>query len=158
MAAMSESYRLSKAASYAHRLLSYRPRSEKEIIDKLRTKGFEPDIIEGLVTALKKRNIINDTKFAKLWAESRLYINGHGPDRIKQELKAKGICEDIIYSVTSGLKNSADEYETVRKLAGRKAALLKGITQEKARQRLYAYLKRRGFPNETICRVLNETY
>jgi regulatory protein len=149
---------IKKARSYAYRLLNHRPRSEKEIRQKLYCKGFSKRVIDNILSDLKDKSFVDDNCFARLWMESRLQSSGQGFFKIKHELFQKGISEDIIENVTEQLKGSFDEYDIAAGLVQRRLAAIKGLDSDKARQRLYCYLKRRGFSGNTIQRVLDETH
>jgi regulatory protein len=149
---------ISQAISYAHRLLNYRPRSEKEIRNRLIYKGFDRDTVDSVVSQLKEKSFIDDYGFARLWAGSRLQNSGQGFIKTKQELLQKGISEDIIDDIIIRIKENFDEYDSANSLIKRRLVLMTGLDRGKALQRLYAYLKRRGFSGDTIRRILNETY
>src|SRR4030067_2568857 len=61
----------SKLKERAIRLLSIRPRSEKELKEKLRQKGAGVRLIEEVVRGLKEKYLLDAEKFAYSWAESR---------------------------------------------------------------------------------------
>ena len=100
------------------KFLSYRPRSEKEVRNKLKTlikrhsgeqSEFRIDsgvanapendraetVIEKIISKLKKQNFINDEEFAKGWIENRIRFKPRSLRLIKLELKQKGISEEI---------------------------------------------------------------
>jgi regulatory protein len=147
-----------RAKTYACRLLNYRPRSEKEIRDKLVEKGFAPAIIDDVAIYLKEKNLVNDEGFAKLWMKSRLQSSGQGFLKIRNELLQKGVSRDIIENVTAQLECSFNEYDIASQLVERRLPALKHIEEYKARQRLYSYLKRRGFSGKTIYRIIDEAF
>ncbi|TRZ49589.1 MAG: regulatory protein RecX [Dehalococcoidia bacterium] len=149
---------LDKARSYAYRLLNYRPRSEQEIRYKLKEKGFAEEAIDSLVLELKNRFFIDDYDFAKLWARSRLQSSGQGFSNIRRELVIKGIAEDIIENVMTMLEDDFDEYDMAKGLIKTRFRPVPGINKGREQHRLYAYLKRRGFSNNIIYKVINETY
>src|SRR4030066_2073673 len=61
-----------KLKEKAYRYLAIRPRSEKELRQKLRLKGAGAKLIEDVVGDLKDKGLIDDQKFAASWAESRM--------------------------------------------------------------------------------------
>ena len=147
-----------KAKLYAYRLLNYRPRSEQEIRYKLKEKGFAEEIIDCLVVELKSRSLIDDYDFARLWAKSRLQSSGRSFSNIKRELLIKGIAEDIIENVIARLRNDFNEYDIAKRLIEIRLRSVLGIDKDRAQHRLYSYLKRRGFSDSVIYKVINETY
>lgn len=145
---------LQKAISYSFLLLKYRLRSEAEMQGRLKRKKFADDIIAAAVSFLKDKNFLNDRDFARQWLESRIKRNS-GLRKIKQELKLKGIKEDLIKEAVGSLEDY-DEEKTVLSLARKRLSALAGIAQDKKRQRLYGYLLRRGFRADTAIEVLNK--
>ncbi|MDD5043933.1 MAG: regulatory protein RecX [Candidatus Omnitrophica bacterium] len=145
---------LQKALSYAFLLLKYRLRSEAEMRSRLKKKKLPDDIIEAAVGFLKDKDFINDRNFARLWLESRIRRSS-GLRKIRQELKLKGIREELIKETVGALEDY-DEESVVLTLAKKRLALLKGVAVEKRRQRLYGWLLRRGFSLDTVIEVLNK--
>jgi len=146
---------LSKAKNYAFLLLKFRPRSEKEIYQRLKKKKFDDRIIKETIAFLKDKDFINDNYFAKAWVESRLK-RPLGLRRIKQELRIKGIGKEIIDSQIDEIKKNYSEEDIVAEIARERFNRLKNIEPEKAKRRLYAYLLRRGFSPEIVIDVINK--
>jgi regulatory protein len=149
---------LDKAKSYAYRLLNFRPRSEQELREKLRNRGYSKDIISHIVSDLKSRALIDDYVFAQLWTKSRLQDSGHSLFRIRQELIAKGITREIIEDILAQGGQDFDELDIAVKLISKRVTLVRNIEKDKAMQRLYSYLKRRGFSSNIIYKAINEAY
>src|SRR3989344_5237128 len=93
---------LDKFYNSSLRFLSYRPRSEKEVRDRLKSKKATPEIIEKIITKLKEKKFINDEEFTKLWIESRLRFKPRSLRLIEVELRQKGIGEELM---ESGIRN-----------------------------------------------------
>jgi regulatory protein len=85
-----------KARDTALRYLSARPRSFYEMEKRLNEDEYPPEIIARVMKILIRYNYINDRKFSAEYAASRLRIGAYGPYRIRQELKNKGIADEII--------------------------------------------------------------
>ena len=81
-----------KALNNAYCLLRQRPRSEQEIRKRLRLKGYEDDIVNEVVLALKNSGELDDAKFAKLWVDARIYLkeNPKVLEKLEKETRAKG--------------------------------------------------------------------
>ena len=67
-----------------------RPRTEKEVRDKLREKGVSAEAAEGAVAFLLEYGFLNDEAFAARFAEDAIR-KGRGPLRIERDLALKGI-------------------------------------------------------------------
>jgi len=153
LASDSQSHNPEKAREYAFLLLKFRLRSEKELAQRLRQKGFSEELSRETVNFLKDRDFINDRIFAKGWVSSRLK-RPFGLRRIKQELMQKGLDKETIVETLAQAKVGYDEISIVRLLAEQKFSKLKGIEPLKARQRVYAYLMRRGFSPDIISNII----
>src|SRR5919112_4981502 len=60
----------SRATEAALVFLGYRPRSEKEVRDRLRRGGFEQDAVEQAIARLHEWHYLNDADFARRWVEN----------------------------------------------------------------------------------------
>jgi len=63
---------ISNAKKDAIRYLSYRQRSEQEMINKLKNKKYSDEVITDINQWLKDLNYINDKEFAISWIKDRL--------------------------------------------------------------------------------------
>jgi len=144
---------LQKAKNYAFLLLKFRPRSEKEIYQRLKRKKFDTRIIEETLSFLKDKGFIDDNYFAKAWIESRIK-KPLGIRRLRQELSIKGIDKEIIDNQINEIRKNYSEEQIVQKLFKDRLKKIKGIDPQKAKKRVYAYLLRRGFSPDIILDTL----
>lgn len=149
-----KSDQLQKARDYAFLLLKFRLRSNREITERLKKKGFDEDTIREAVVFLNEKRFLDDELFARLWAESRAKKN-LGARRIKEELKAKGIDKSLIEENLKKIKSDYPEEAIVREIIEERMKRLKNIEPVKAKSRLYAYLMRRGFSPDIVLENLN---
>lgn len=133
--------------------LSYRPRSEKEVWDKLRTKSVEPETINKIIAKLKEKKFINDEEFAKGWAESRLRFKPRSARLIKLELKQKGIDPETINSLQLTIDN---DLESAKKLAEKRIGRVKDLPKQEIYQKLGRFLASKGFNWDTIKKSIDE--
>lgn len=91
-----------RAFNKACDLLSLRDHSEKELILKLRQKGYGEAAYEA-VEKLKEYGYIDDERFAKTYAAELMRIKKFGKRRIEEELYKKGVRRDIIFETLEGL-------------------------------------------------------
>jgi regulatory protein len=151
-----QSHGAEKARAYAFLLLKFRLRSENELKERLKQKGFTPEIAEDTVSFLKDREFLDDRVFAKGWVASRLK-RPLGLRRIQQELAQKGLAKEIIQSALAQAKEGYAESQIVSQLAKQRFSKLKNIEPLKARIRVYGYLIRRGFSSEVVGEVMRAT-
>ena len=145
----SQSHSPEKAKEYAFLLLKFRLRSQKELAGRLKQKGFPEELCRDTVNVLKDKQFIDDRVFAKGWVSSRLK-RPFGLRRIKQELVEKGLDKETIAETFAQVKEDYDEGSIVKRLAEQRFSRLKGVESIKAKQRVYAYLTRRGFSPDLI--------
>ncbi|MFL2761938.1 MAG: regulatory protein RecX [Dehalococcoidia bacterium] len=98
-----------KSIKAAKRFISYRPRSESEIREKLLIK-FSPDLVERTIDLLKSQNTINDSLFAKFWVEKHTNSTLRSSSFIKAELKKKGLETEIIDAATEQINDQHVAY------------------------------------------------
>jgi regulatory protein len=130
----------------AVRLLSYRPRSEAEIRQRLTRKLFDSETLEKTITKLKGLGFIDDTAFARFWKENRQECSPRSRRLTSLELRRKGLDRDIIEQVVGELDDSDNAYRAALKRAHR----LTASEYQEFRKRLGSYLGRRGFSYSVI--------
>ena len=148
--------------SLACRFLSYRPRSRKEIENKMREKKMSEETIEKVIKYLEENNYINDKEFAMNWIQYRLENRPRGRIFLEYELREKGIPHDLIEeSLDKVYKDEFNEYDIATKLAERKlmsfrSHTIRGNQMENhiLKKRLFNYLLRKGFSYDIIDRVV----
>jgi len=136
-----------KAKAYAFLLLKFRPRSEKEIADRLKQKGFTAETASGVIDFLKEKKFVDDAAFTRGWVEGRLK-RAMGLRRVKNELKIKGISSSCVEEGITAVAGNYSEDAVVAEIISKKIEKLQGKEPIKTRQRIYAYLVRRGFSPE----------
>lgn len=144
-----------KARQYGYLLLKFRPRSSKEISQRLRRKGFDAKTIKEVTFYLEEKKFINDGDFSQAWIESRVR-RGFGFKRIKLELEQKGIDKQIFDSQIREIKQRYPEKDILNRLAKERWPRLRNLPLQKAKQRLFGYLARRGFSPELIIESVND--
>lgn len=126
--------------------LTYRPRSETEVRQQLRRRGFRHNVVNKVIVRLKKLDLVNDVSFARYWTDNRILLNPRSKRLIKNELVQKGISTEIADEVVVDLDDEVNAYLAVRK----KVRILDTSDYNNFRQRLFNYLKLKGYSYETI--------
>jgi len=123
------------------RFIDRRPRSRKEIVDRLRQYGLTSSECEEVALKLRDINLIDDFSFARWWVEQRVYFRPRGIFLLKRELSQKGVSRDTIERVCGEI----DEIEVARGLLAKLAGKWSNLDNLERRRRLFGYLLRRGF-------------
>ncbi|MBS5965942.1 MAG: RecX family transcriptional regulator [Finegoldia magna] len=75
--------------------LSYKLRTEKEIITKLKSKKFSTEIIDEVITKLKNLDLLDDYNYAKIFINDKINLTNYSKRRIINDLYQKGIDKRI---------------------------------------------------------------
>lgn len=145
-----------RGKKYLLMLLSRRIYSRYEISGKLKNKGYPEKIIADLVFWLEDNNYINDELFAEMWAQFRLQNKPIGRYKLNQELRTKGIKQDIIQKVIDKTYKEMDELTLARNLIKEKivSSEIKNIKTDP--KKIYNFLLRRGFSCEVAKNIYHE--
>ncbi len=131
--------------------LSYRPRTVKEVRDRLYKYEVRDKAKQDLLIAkLNEKGYLDDLSFARWFIESR---NAHRPRSsrmLKQELLAKGVPSDIIAQAMAG---SVDESDTIARILDKKLGVKRTLERDEE-QKIYAYLSRQGYAWDKIKEVV----
>lgn len=146
--------RYQRCLNAASRFLSYRPRSESEVRQRLLKHGYDTGSINKAINRLKELGLVDDTEFARFWAENREQFSPRSRRLMKLELQRKGLDRDIIEEAVTVV----NEDESAYRAAGKKARSLSLSDYHVFRQRLGAYLGRRGFGYDVVKRTIEKIW
>jgi len=136
------------------RLLSYRPRSEKEMRRRLGRRGISLPLIADTVRRLKERGYLDDEAFARFWTETREATSPRGRRLIVQELRTQGVNADTAAAATA----SVSDEEAAYRAASRRLQAFRGLDFDAFRRRLGGFLVRRGFSNDVARRTMDRCW
>ena len=148
---------VSRAKDLAYRYLALRSRSRAEMAAYLARKEVPPEAAETVIAELASFGYIDDARFASSYAKYLVEYRGLSPYAIKYELRRKGVPDAEIEAAIEGLsgEDGTGEEEVALRIAGKKMALLAGVSPEKARRRLTDYLRRKGYSFGIIRKIIS---
>jgi regulatory protein len=146
--------RVQRCFNAALRLLGYRPRSEKEIRQRLQRHGFDGEYLNKAIDRLKEQGLVDDIAFARFWKDNRETFSPRSRRMTKLELRRKGLSSDIIEQVSGEI----DDGESAYRAAVKRAPRLAGTDYQEFRRRLGAYLGRRGFSYSIIKEITEKVW
>jgi regulatory protein len=142
------------AKRYALRLLNYRPRSRKEMLQRLKQKGFDDPVTKDTVEYLERAGLINDELLAEgllRHAVEKKHLGRRGAEFF---LYKRGIERGLAAKVLSSHTEDTEKEAAIKLVQSRMKTM--GHLPEKAiRRRLYAMLQRRGFRPDIIMTTVN---
>ena len=138
-----------RAFNKAAELLSMRDHSAKELLTKLRQKGFSEGA-EQAVEKLKEYGYVDDRRFAQSYANELQRVKKYGKRRIESELFKKGIDRETIFEVTEELELDNSELVSIIE-----RKYLRYLDSEKGVQKTVNALLRLGYSFGEIKEALN---
>lgn len=139
-----------KALSYSFDYLSKYRKTEKELANKLKDKGYLNNVISYVIDKVKSYNYINDLDYANSYIEFNSRKKGF--KLLKYELKMKkGISDEIIDRLEPNLEQ---EREAILKITEKHFKKI-DITRENI-SKLYKKLLSKGFEYEIIKEIVLE--
>lgn len=131
------------ALNRAMHFLSFRARSQQEMQTYLLKKGFEPALIDRVITRLKEEKLVDDLDFAQNWLDSRQRFRLRSKSLMKLELRQKGVAEtEIEQAIQSSNLDDLELALTAGRKLSRRYQLLDKLEYNR---KLGAALQRRGF-------------
>lgn len=139
---------LTKAASFC----AYQERTLKEVRQRLREWDLPDEEAEPIIQELIAQNYLNEERFARAFAGGKFRVKKWGRLKIRQEMKLKGLANDLIQK--SLLEIDGDAYEeTLKELLSKKVQSLKGEPSQ-IKQKLLRFALSRGFESDIVWEVL----
>ena len=135
----------------AQELLARRAHGKQELINKLKLRDFPAPEIDAAIRRLLERGFLDDEAFAGNFTEELFFRRGYGFHAIIARLRQKGLdtdlCERVVKDFFAGI-DAGEILAVMLKLVNRRRA------HEQDRERLFAWLKGRGFRTDEIIPVL----
>jgi regulatory protein len=136
----------------AYQILSRREHSRQELTRKLLDKDYQAEEVSDLVTRLEENDIQSDYRFADMIFRSRVN-KGYGWLYIKQELRHKGVNDEIINELT---KNHEIDWYLQAELAYNKRFDLTNELNDKEKAKRVRFMQNRGFTLEQTLILINQ--
>jgi regulatory protein len=135
--------------------LTGQARSRSELATKLARKQVPEEVAQLLLDRFEEVGLVDDTAFARAWVESRQPGKGLGRRALAQELRRKGIDDEVAREALDEIEPE-DEEAAARALVRRKVRTLRAKDRATATRRLAGMLARKGHGGELVWRVVRE--
>jgi len=126
----------------ALRYLVRREHSRDELARKLAPHAASKEILEGTLNWLESTNKLSNQRFAEIRAH--ILARKYGAARIRQDLKSKGVSEEIAERTVAEL----DDVAKAKEILARKYRVPATSREERAKRA--RFLQGRGFSYDTI--------
>ncbi len=143
-----------KARESAIRLINYRDRSVSEVRRRLTGDDFPEEIVDQVIDQLSRAGLLNDQKFSRDWVKARSASKPMGKTRLAWELRSKGVDAPTVDEALEAVDPDT-EYALAQSVAAQKLRKM-DRSDPMLRNKLGAFLRRRGFDWDTITRVTDD--
>ena len=144
-----------KAYNYAISVLSRASRSEKQLTQKMSSKGYDEELINVTLDKLKLNKYIDDDDYSERFISDKINFLKYGKRKIKEALYNKGIAREIIDEKLSLISND-DEFKRAYELAEKKLKSLADEEPVKKKIKLSNFLINKGFEYDTVKKAISK--
>ncbi len=137
------------------KLLTARNYTRAQLIDRLRQGEYPPETVEEAVAYVESFGYVDDEAYARSYVED--HIASRSRRRITEDLRRKGVSAGHIEAALLAVEERdgmQDEESMIRRLLEKKHFDPQNADR-KERQRIQAFLYRKGFSPEKIRKALN---
>ena len=145
-----------KLRNSALNLLSFRMRSRSELKQRLLKKGYDIQDIEPLLEEFDAKNILNDSEFALAFSRDKIRSRGIGPSILRVELSNHHLSQNLVEDTINRMYTEFPIDTLLGNHLKKKKILRNSQLQEREKNRIVNFLKRKGFSWDDISRVFDE--
>ena len=143
-----------RAQEIALHFIGYKMRTEAEVRRKLEEKEVQPEIRDRVMEFLKKYDYVNDVLYVQKYVQERERLAPRGKNLLQLELRQKGVAEKTITAVLAEME--LDEADAAVRLLAKKLRHAALPLDQKQKQKLLAFLMRKGFDFETAKEAISQ--
>lgn len=149
--------RLLIAKTTAMNYVAHRARTEYEVRQKLYRSGTDEATAEQAVERLRDLGYLDDEAYARAYARGRFKSKGHGPQRVRSDLRRRGIEAPLVEAAVEEAFNPDEVLEAARTQAAKRwPRLQREADPYKRRNKLFDFLLRRGFSYDVARQAVEE--
>ncbi|GAA1610636.1 hypothetical protein GCM10009789_76240 [Kribbella sancticallisti] len=135
--------------------LTAQPRTRSELADMLAERDIPDDVASAVLDRFTEVGLIDDAAFANAWVESRHRGRGLGKRALAQELRRKGVDDELARDALDELDPDQEE-ATARALVRRKMRSMRSLDRQVAMRRLLGMLARKGYPGGLAMTIVKQ--
>jgi len=137
------------------RKLSERAHSRSDLAQALAKKQVPEGVVEATLAKFEGAGLIDDEDFARSWVQARQRGKGLSSRALANELRTKGVDDEIAKEVIGELDPDA-EVEAAHRLVRARLRSLSRYDQTTKIRRLTGLLARKGYPSQLAYAVVRE--
>jgi regulatory protein len=136
---------LQHALAIALKYLNRRDRTVHEVRVRLERSAVDARVAGEVITGLVDQGVLDDARFARLFAEDKRTLESWGSDRIERSLLARGISREL---VRAAVGDASEQSELDRALALLRRRFPDATQNRRDRDRALGVLLRKGYDPE----------
>lgn len=137
------------------RQLAAAPKSRAQLADKLREKDVDDDVAEAILDRMEDVKLVDDEAYAGMLVRSKVASRGLARRALAQELKRKGIDDDVAKNALEQVDDDA-EFATALALGRKKMLTMSRLDEQTQTRRLTGLLARKGYPPSVVWAVVKQ--
>lgn len=147
---------LASALDAAIRILTRRNHSRHEMVRKLRQRHFTTAVIDAAIALCERLGYMDDDETAAGYFRE-LVRKGFGGERIRFEMKKKGLSGDTVERMLETYAGSPDETAAACGLIARRMARFERESDpQKRREKIFRFMYSRGFSADITIEALQK--
>lgn len=142
---------------YALFLLNLSMRTEGELREKMKRRGYLPKVIDEVVIRLHQDKYLDDERYAEVFIESMKRYKYYGVYMMKKKLFEKKLPKEIIEEKLTELLSEDDQKEIATRYVEKNFGPLKNVRKFEydEKQKVMRRLMARGFALDTAKSLIN---
>lgn len=137
------------------RQLAMGPRTRRQLEDKLRDRGADPQVAARVLDRMGEVGLVDDEAYVEMYVRSRQETKGLASSALRHELRSKGVADEVIDSALEEI-DPEREKEQARSLVARRLRTMRGLDREVQTRRLAGFLARKGYGAGVSYQVIRE--
>lgn len=132
----------------------YQDRCHAEVEQKMRDYLLIPEAKDEIFLYLIKENYLNEERFTRSYIRGKFYIKHWGKNKIKMNLKMKGITEKLIVNCMDEIDDS-DYEKTIVRLYQNYFLTQKGLKDYQKKSKTIRHLLSKGYEYDVVLDLMN---
>ncbi len=137
-----------RAQEKALYLLEYRNYSKRELTEKIARTAASREAAQAAAGRMEELGLIDDRRFGEDYARELFSRKGYGARRAAQELRRKGLDQELVQELVEKYGSPEQSGENIRRVLEKKYPGWR--EDEKVRRRAFAALQRLGYSYQEV--------
>lgn len=145
----------SQALERLARLCAASEHSRQEVVDKAVSWGLSAPEAQQVADRLVAERFVDDARFAPLFVRDKARLSGWGPIKIKMQLRAKGVADDIATDALHAI-GAKEWHEILKHALTQKLRTTRKDNPAKLSASLTRFALQRGFDYSAVRKALGD--